>query len=448
MRRPPASELHLPEGIRYDCIQCGRGCTDFWEIPVDPESEERLAAFDLKAYQQRAHDEPPFIDSEFDKGDRALNRVNDVCTFLCEDKTCALHAALGPTNKPQTCIDFPYRYVETPAGAYVGVSFACTAVRQNSGRLLTEKAAEIGGNFGHSIHFKQTAAPVRLTARASLSFDAYLELERALDEILSIPRVALWMRLLAQSVFIDLVSKALEAGKNPGTGDLTSEELAALGALPDTKLVAAFAQRFRADNWGRLLLMAQKQRPSPMVHRAFIGLVTTFRQALWRNATRPKALLYILRHYTLHAAGLSRIHLQPLPKRFRYADFQERRVETESGSFYDTLLTRYFRHVLFRKDLLLAENVRAGHRFLLMHFALVQWYLVGLMAEAGETVASDETVENALLNVEKYYVLHTTYTKFLENQPLLGTLIDAVIHTPKYAASLVHPPVRPSTVPR
>jgi hypothetical protein len=442
MTRPAAERLHIPPGQHYDCVQCGRGCTDFWEIPVDEESERRLQRHDLAAHQQRAHGQTPFVDSAFDKGGRALRRVGDFCTFLCDDRTCALHAALGPKEKPQVCIDFPYRFVDTPGGTFAGVTFACTAVRRNSGRLLVEKRDELAENYRERVHVSRTAARPRLTARLEITFEAAAELERALDDILAQPRHPLPLRLLAQSILIDLTTRAFETARAmPGAAvPLTDEERRVAGTASDVELVAALAERFRRDNWGPLLLMAQRRKPAPMVHRAFVGLVTTFRQALWRDATRARALMTLLRHYTLHAAGAAGIRLLPLERRFHYADFRTRRADLTPGSFADELLTRYFRHVLFRKDLLLAETIRAGHRFTLLHFALVRWYLTGLMAERGETVASDETVEEALLNVEKYYVLHTTFTKFLERQPVLATAVDAAIHTARFPAAMVHPP--------
>lgn len=431
----------MPEGMHYDCIQCGRGCTDFWEIPVDAESERHLEQFDLKTHQQRAQEGDPFVPSEFDPADRALNRVNDVCTFLCGDKKCALHAALGPKIKPQTCIDFPYRFVDTPAGTYVGLTFACTAVRQNTGGLVSEKGDALRDNYADSIHVKEVASKPRLTGRIEIDFEAYLELEKALEEILRLPRQPIARRLLSQSVFIDLVSKTFETARLNAPGpDLTEQERNIARQTTDAKLVEALANRFRADNWGKLLLMAEKQRPSPMIHRAIVGLITTFRQALWRDFSRVKALLYIFRHYLTHAVGITRLHLEPLNRRFRFSDFRIRHVQDEPGSFYDELLTRYFLHVLFRKDLLQADNIRAAHRFQLMNFALVRWYLVGLMVEGETREATDEMVEEALCNVEKYYVHHTAYTKFLERQPVLGTLVDSAIHTARYAASMVHSP--------
>lgn len=435
-----APRLHLPPNQRYDCVMCGRGCSDFWEIPVDPASEERLAKYDLKPHQQRLRDEPPFVPSEFDARDRALCREHDVCTFLTEDKKCALHAALGPREKPQTCIDFPFRYVDTPQGTFIGLTFACTAVLEQAGREVEAHREDLVHNHGLSVHRKETAERPLLTARVPIDFEAYLALEGVLDELLAMPRFPLSDRLLAQSVFVDLLVRLFEASRFREGAELPEEDRGALATLTDLQTVEALAQQYRRDNWGTLMLLARKAKPSAPLQRAFIGLVITFRQALWRRSSRPRALAYIGHRYLMNALRLGRVHLQPLKKRFSYREFSRRKVDAAPGSYYDELLTRYFRHVLFRKDLLLAETVRSGQRFALMHFALINWYLVGLMVERDEQAPDDDTVREALRSVEKYYVHHSTYTRFLEEQPLLGTFVDSVIGTTRYAPSMVRWP--------
>src|SRR5690606_3930127 len=150
----------------------------------------------LKPYQQRLAAQEPITASEQDDGSRVLCRENDVCTFLRDDNRCALHAALGPKTKPQGCIDFPFAWTETPAGAYAGLSFACTAVLQNHGRPVEERAGELAENYTESTHVHDASGPVQLTARIAISFAAYLEIERALDELLSLGRVPLPRRVL------------------------------------------------------------------------------------------------------------------------------------------------------------------------------------------------------------------------------------------------------------
>jgi Fe-S-cluster containining protein len=115
------SQLHLPHDMNYACHGSGRCCEDFWEIPLDAESLARLKALPLSSIS------PKFLDAGnyTEPSSRAecglgLRRVDGRCTFLEPSRRCLLHSNFGPAVKPQTCIDFPFRYVQTPRGVFVG----------------------------------------------------------------------------------------------------------------------------------------------------------------------------------------------------------------------------------------------------------------------------------------------------------------------------------------
>jgi len=445
MKRATPDKLHLPEGMAYKCIQCGRGCMDFFEIPVDRASEERLNKLDLRAQQQAALEENPIQPSQYDPKGRVLCRSNNACVFLTGQKLCALHRAYGEKNKPQACIDFPFTFVDTPAGAYTGLSFACTAVLEELGDPLEPQHDKLVENFTESVHVKSSAERPQLTGRIAIDFDAYLEFEKALDEILSLPNIALPVRLLAQSEFVDVTVRTFEAarlttgGKGPR---LSSEEREAASSATDLELMAGLAQRFRADKWGRLLVRAHQKKGSPSLHRAFVGLVTTFRQAFWTRVGRLTAMRRIGQSYLANAMGSSKILLMPLRETFTYADFKRVKIDAIPGSYWDHILTRYLRHRLFRKDLLTSETIRTGHRLTLLHFALVNWYIVGMTTRNKLAVPTSEIIRESIRNAEQYYVHHTTMTRVLETQPLLGSLVDSVLSNKRYAASIVYPPVK------
>src|SRR5690606_15934383 len=155
----------------------------------------------------------------------------------------------------------------------------------------------------------------QLTGRIAIDFDAYLELERALDDILALPNIALPVRLLAQAEFVDVVVRTFEAARlsiAAKGSKLTTEEKAAAAAATDVDLMRGLAERFRSDKWGRLLIRAHQKRGTPSLHRAFVGMVTTFRQAFWTRVGRVTALTRIGRSYLANAMGSSRITLMPL----------------------------------------------------------------------------------------------------------------------------------------
>ena len=66
---------------------------------------------------------------------RALEKRSDGrCSYL-SDSICTLQ----DLAKPAMCQLFPYSFIDTPEGTFVGLSFASTGVLQNSGRLLQEQ---------------------------------------------------------------------------------------------------------------------------------------------------------------------------------------------------------------------------------------------------------------------------------------------------------------------
>jgi len=443
MRRPRTDRLHLPADMHYDCVQCGHGCMDPWEIAVDPESEGRMATHDLKAHQQRAKDRDPIGPSSWGGAERTLCREGHACTFLRDDKRCALHAALGPKEKPQTCIDFPFRYVDTPVGAFVGVSFVCTAVLRDHGDAIEAKRAYLDEGFSESVHVEKSAVRPQLTPRIAIDFDAYLALEAALDDILRIPNAPLPRRLLVQSLFLDIVVETFAAARlaEDGRVALNAEERAAAQSASDADLVRALAARCRADNWGRLLASAVRRRPFPMVHRAFVGLLLALRGAMAERRNRIAAMLVPARFYLAHALMAGTVRLPPLDRTLSFAELKRLWPDPADPEF-DALLTRYFRHALFRKDLLGAESIRAAHRQMLYHFALVGWYTATEAAARSLARPDIEALREGLRSVEKYYVLHTTFGEFLQRQPVLGTMLDTVMAGRTYAETMTAPPFK------
>ncbi|MEQ8819994.1 MAG: hypothetical protein RLY93_07090 [Sumerlaeia bacterium] len=445
MNRDLPQDFHLPANLRYDCVRCGRGCTDFWEVPVDGASVERLRAFDLQAaLPEDAPPGPAFADSPFTPGQTVIRRKGCECVFLTKDRLCALHSKHGPEAKPQNCLDFPFRYSETPSGVYVGLSFACTAVLQDEGRPVAsaDRRAELAANYRDSVHVRSDMDRPRLTRPLPIDFAAYAAIEDALDAIMAVAERPLTERLLAQSAFLDIVVRAFEAARDERAGaSLNIGERDAARRATDEALAEALVARYGASGWEKCFALGARARSAPSLHRAFLGLMTTFRQALGRDASRARALWYILTRYAAHASRFGKIKLQPLEGRFGYGDFRRVHLDLSPGTYADRLLTRYFRHVLFRKDLLLSESVWAAHRFMLLHFALVRWYLVAHAINKGLDAPDEECVREAVRNVEQYFVHHSTFTRFFESQALLGLLLDTAIANPRYAGSMVHPPV-------
>lgn len=72
---------------------------------------------------------------------RALEKRPDGrCSYL-DGSACTLQGVA----KPAMCQLFPYAFIDTPTGTFVGLSFASTGVLHNSGRLLDEQSDQLFG---------------------------------------------------------------------------------------------------------------------------------------------------------------------------------------------------------------------------------------------------------------------------------------------------------------
>ena len=130
--------LHFPAQQNYDCVQCGRSCQAGWDIPVEEPVRQKLEGQPLTLRVIQEHG-AALVEK---KSGWVLN-MTPRCGFLEDDLLCGIHRHLGVEAKPNTCRLFPFILSQTPDGTYVGVSYSCTAARQNSGRSLAEHALDV-----------------------------------------------------------------------------------------------------------------------------------------------------------------------------------------------------------------------------------------------------------------------------------------------------------------
>lgn len=446
--------LHLPPGQNYACTQCGKSCTMFHEVEVEPRSRAAVEAIDYRSVMRpEAGDSSPFLQSVLQKSRTILRKHGKTCVFQEPGGLCGIHAKFGPEHKPQTCHDFPYRYVETPGGTYVGLSYACTAVQQNSGPAVAAQGEYLEAARTRSNNRLERTATVRLTHRHELAWDAYLALEDDLRAILHLPEATLADRLTAQACYIDVFVRFLREVRGDSPDAVVSARnvevegrFAPNFGQQDVAVLAHVRERFLARDGAELLRLARRLRPSPMLQRAFLGLVTAFRNALEIKISRTPpgrfiTTVRIVRHYLAHGLRLGRIGLDALDGRFDYDAFRRIKYPVDEDAALRELADRFIAHALFRKDLLLAENVWLGHRLLLMHVALVRWHAVGLAALAARPAITRPVLEEAIGHVERYYSYHTSFAKLFQDLPLLGTILDSIVGKPGYAPAMMGSPV-------
>lgn len=141
MSRISETQLHIPEGINFDCTGCGNCCFE-WPVPITREDFSRISSYaDRKELDAKKLFRVLNVDDDKLKVfSHSLEKRSDgLCEFLTDDKRCQLHNDLGAEAKPAMCRLFPYTFTKTPTGVYASVSFASTGVLLNSGRPLSEQ---------------------------------------------------------------------------------------------------------------------------------------------------------------------------------------------------------------------------------------------------------------------------------------------------------------------
>lgn len=170
--RTPTDELPLliPEGIRYNCQGCGRCCSG-WSVGLTDADYGRVKDIDWGSLHPLLKDKELFIhrEEEYKQGSTMYPhftnpRPDGTCPFLI-DNLCFIHGTLSEPEKPGTCQIFPYSYVETPTGVYMGVAYNSMAAVRNLGELLTEQREKLNGYWNITVdHLRKRARPAEVSA--------------------------------------------------------------------------------------------------------------------------------------------------------------------------------------------------------------------------------------------------------------------------------------------
>lgn len=434
--RPTPSTFHLPDDIHYDCIRCGFGCGlswcgRDWFVEVTEEEAERILKMPAEDLgEARAPHHPVYREARAG-GRHAMRMENGVCCMLTQQNLCAIHAAYGEGAKPNTCRSFPFRLVATPGGVFVGVSFMCTAVVNNQGRLLTEHRDAIEAMHRWTRSRRRVEEPMHLSTELPLSWPQYKSMEADLADLMDPALGPLGERLLLQAIYLRLLLKFLREAR---------QQAGAAAAGPDghAQPLEIFRARVRKSPerpWALLRNLAARRRPRPLLRRLFLGYCHAARNVLGRRRNKLAAASLLISKYIQHVLALGRIELpfldRPVPyRRLRRIVFDPAQPE------HDALLTRYFRHCLFRKDLLLEESIVFGIDMLLLRWGMIHWYAAATAAAAGHATVTPSDLREALRTVERFFGYHSDFSSIFRDHPYLRSITDRMFEHPLYAFSL------------
>lgn len=426
--------LHLAEGMNYECIRCGRSCGEFWEIKVTPEEAESIRARPAEELRAAGAADPksPVIESPWTPGGFMM-RCGEPgpCRLQDAEGLCTLHKLYGYMNKPNICRSFPYKFIETPRGVYCGLTFACTAVLNNMGPPLTEQRAEIEELFGWTNSRRVIETPPDLATAIPLAWDQYETIEQDLVEIVEDANEPIGDRLLMQYLYLHLLIKLVREARESSARETAD-------ASANDEAIAVFRQRVRENNYELLRSLKQRRPKSKLLRRTFLGFAHALRNTYGRRTGRLRGYVMMMGSYVAHALGRGSIDMPSLKNPVPYRIIKEIAFDPTKPEF-NALLTRFFRHRLARKDLLVADSIQSGLQFQMLHWGLIHWYAAALAADRGANEVAWEDLTGAVRLVEKYYVLHSTFDHLFAKMPLLRLFMDRLLEHPLYAFTMARP---------
>jgi hypothetical protein len=135
--------IFFPENFRFECVGCCTCCID-WSILVESCTLEKLRNIEFKKNVEKDKGIDNILLFCSDTSEYHMAKINGRCAML-DDHKCRIHSELGMSFKPLGCRAFPIFMYSTPDGIYVGTSFICKSIRNNTGIPIEEYLDEIRG---------------------------------------------------------------------------------------------------------------------------------------------------------------------------------------------------------------------------------------------------------------------------------------------------------------
>ncbi|HNT35476.1 MAG TPA: hypothetical protein PKH07_10815, partial [bacterium] len=384
-----AESLLVSDEVRYRCIQCGDCCRENWIIPVDKETSRTLI--------ERSPEEPL---RTYLGGKEAISvsasavliypQRMGICVFLENEGSCYLHRQFGASGKGKICREFPLLVTETPHGIYVGYSFVCRSVREGTAQPELQTVQD-GGDAPaletilktRDHHYRTVGSEARLgsDSRIKLSWSEYLQVEEGLTQLLSRTGTPLGDCLGAGHAYLSLLERFIrEVVVLPAGSPFTRENV-----------VSHFVQRMKQDDYALVFRVSAKRKPSGLVKRFVTAMGLSFLAQIKHRGQE---------HRPGRLALASRV----------IGEFFHRKTPNPEGMIEasDSILRRYLRHLVWRKDLVAREGPLGGGSLIAAYGGLL--FVYGLLMERARRLALQNTIEDAfslaVRQVERDLIVH------------------------------------------
>ncbi|MFW5870817.1 MAG: hypothetical protein ACOCVL_04020, partial [Candidatus Sumerlaeota bacterium] len=186
------------------------------------------------------------------------------------------------------------------------------------------------------------------------------------------------------------------------------------------------------ENFAKAFQIASKTGRHKTVRRMLLGTIMSFRRNLRPDMGRVEAMGRVAFHNIRHWTRLGRLRYEPWGYKLSYRDLHPQEGDLD-GEAEQGLLRHYFRHALFRKDLVLHTDVVRGLSYLVLVHGLVAWHAAALREKEGRPDAG-----KALGAVEALYVRNRAFNASYLYHPVLADIFGHAFKQPAFAHRIIN----------
>ena len=419
-----AKFIYPPETF-YSCIGCGSCCRQRWVVEVDSECYDALPD-DFKTHIVSAHDAKARAKDESLVEERFIKRHSDAegCPLLDpDDGLCLIHKRIGYESKPFVCREFPFRFIETPSGVIVDVSFVCNEVLNQRGAEISTHRDEIARLYAKSKRKIEVGSKIILKSKTSISYEAYTLIEERLLEIFSDRNQPFEDRLVAGNIFLySIVKNVYDAEKILLKKDAILKKL----------------NKFQPRHFMRLYAIAKKSQKMISKHKQQLFVVTfiTFASSASEKRGKLSVLLRTWANNVKQSLNIGSIRVPVLPGSVPLRALVD--VEfNEQDQMIGELAERYIKHCIFRKTFVAQYGLFRGYNILLLLYGVIKWLSRVFALRAGRKTVSRDDFAKAVQLVERQYVRHSDYLSFLRLNSRAMGFVDKLFDDLGFAPIIV-----------
>jgi Fe-S-cluster containining protein len=332
------------ENLGFICKTCGKCCRNDWTIYIGPESYFGLKDTEIYRDLKKKYNDEELFHLDLDKKECTINKFDGKCPMIQEDNLCLIHTKMGIEEKPGACRYFPYVLTPTPDGIYVGYSFNCNGVKSfennhESDEELTQYLKQLLTGLSE---FQFGFGEIPIYNEIVTDWDGYKLTEQYLNACLSNGESIsdqLWKSLMS------LIMLVFECRKN-NKKFINKEEIVKY-------LEKQFEPPFGRD---------KDYQYQEFYYTMFIvTLLETSEQS-----KRQETIQALLNGGTIHSKTFRQeINIEQL---MNYFEKQPQHDDTPE-------LFNYFKHLVWRKEILKMKDLVTGLGMLNITRTLLDWYL-------------------------------------------------------------------------